>query len=60
MDGWLMILAVAVIGVVGGRLLYELNPSLWENAAARVKDDTLPDGAIDDYLEWVEAEEERQ
>jgi hypothetical protein len=49
-----MLLAIAVIGVVVGKLLYELNPSLWENAAARVEDDTPPDGAIDDYLEWVE------
>ena len=37
-----------MIGVVGGKLLYELNPSLWENAAAGVEDDTPPDGAIDD------------
>jgi hypothetical protein len=45
MNAWLMILAIAVIGVVIGKLLYELNPSLWENAAARVEDDTPPDGA---------------
>jgi len=45
MDAGLMLLAVAVIGVVGGRLLYELNPSLWENAAARVEDDAPLDGA---------------
>jgi hypothetical protein len=29
-----MILAIAVIGIVLGKLLYELNPSLWESAAA--------------------------
>jgi len=34
--------------VLGGRLLYELNPSFQENAAARIEDDTPPDGAIDD------------
>ena len=51
MDAWLMIIAIAVIGVVIGKLLYELNPSLWENAAARVEDDTPPDTAIDRYLE---------
>jgi len=50
-DAWPMILAIGVIGGVGGRLLYELNPSLWENAAVRVEDDTPRDGAIDDYLE---------
>ena len=58
MDAWLMILAIAVFGVILGKLLYELNPSLWENAAARVEDDTPPDGAIDDYLEWVDAQDE--
>ena len=58
MDAWLMILAIAVFGIVIGKLLYELNPSLWENAAARVEDDTPPDGAIDDYLEWVEEQEQ--
>jgi len=40
MDAWLMILAITAFGIVGGKLLYELNPSLWENAAARVEDDT--------------------
>jgi len=58
MNAWIMILTVAVIGIVGGKLLYELNPSLWENAAARVEDDTPPDGAIDDYLEWVKEQKE--
>ena len=58
MDAWLMILVIAAIGVVAGKLLHELNPSLWENAAARVEDDTPPDGAIDGYLEWVEDQEE--
>jgi hypothetical protein len=41
-----------------GKLLYELNPAAWKNAAARVVDDTPPDGAIDDYLEWVEQQDE--
>jgi hypothetical protein len=36
----------------------ELNPSLWGNAAARAEDDTPPDGAIEDYLEWVDRDEE--
>ncbi len=58
MDAWPTILIVAVIGIVVGKLLYELNPSLWENAAARFEDDTPPDGAIDDYLEWVDGEQE--
>jgi hypothetical protein len=53
MDAWLVILAIARIGVVIGRLLYELNPAAWKNAAERVEDDTPPDGAIDDYLDWV-------
>jgi len=58
MDAWIMIFAIATVGVVIGKLLYELNPSLWENAVARFEDDTPSDGAIDDYLEWVEREDE--
>ncbi|MFN2285197.1 MAG: hypothetical protein ACK2UQ_12305 [Anaerolineae bacterium] len=58
MDARLVILSIAVTAAVIGRLLYELNPSLWKNAAARVEDDTSPNGAIDDYLEWVEEREE--
>jgi hypothetical protein len=54
MDAWIMIFAIAVFGVVIGKLLYELNPVAWKSAAARVEDDTPSDGAIDDYLEWVE------
>jgi hypothetical protein len=49
MDAWLIIIAIAVIGVVIGKLLYELNPAVWKGAAARIEDDTPPDGAIDDY-----------
>ena len=37
MDAWIMIIAVAVAGVVIGKLLYELNPAAWKNAAARVE-----------------------
>ena len=58
MDAWFMILAIAVLGVIIGRLLYELNPAAWKNAAARVEDDTPPDGAIDDYLKWVDEQAE--
>jgi hypothetical protein len=54
MDAWIMILAIAVLGVVIGKLLYELNPAAWKSAAARFEDDTPPDGAIDDYREWVD------
>ena len=54
MDAWLMILVIAAFDIVIGKLLYELNPALWENAAARVEEYTPSDGAIDDYLEWVE------
>ena len=43
-----------VFGLVIGKLLYELNPAAWKSAAARVADDTPPDGAIDDYLELVD------
>jgi hypothetical protein len=58
MGVWLMIIMIAVIGIVVVKLLYELNPSLWGNAAARAEDDTPPDGAIEDYLEWVERDDE--
>jgi hypothetical protein len=58
MDAWFMIFAIAAIGVVIGKLLYELNPAAWKNAAASVEDDTPPDGAIDDHLEWVEEQDE--
>jgi hypothetical protein len=58
MDAWIMTLAIAVLGVIIGELLYELNPATWKNAAARVEDDTPSDGAIDDYLEWVEEQDE--
>jgi hypothetical protein len=51
MNAWLMILAIAVVGAVIGKLLYELNPAAWESATTRVEDDTLPNSAIDDYLE---------
>ena len=53
-----MILAIAVVGVVIGKLLYKLNPAAWKSAAARVEDDTPPDGAIDDYLKWVDEQAE--
>ena len=33
MDAWFMILVIAVIG----KLLYELNPAAWKNAAAWVE-----------------------
>ena len=33
------------------------NPAAWKNAAARVEDDTPPDGAIDNYLEWVDGQD---
>jgi len=56
MDAWLMMIATAVVGVVIGKLLYEVNPSVWKSAAARVEEDTPPDGAILDYFEWVKAE----
>jgi hypothetical protein len=48
-----MILAIIVVDIVGGKLLQEMGPSLWENAAARLEDDTSPAGVTDDYLEWV-------
>jgi hypothetical protein len=53
MDAWFMIFAIAVTGVVIGNLLYKLNPAAWKSAAARVEDGVPPDGAIDDYLDWV-------
>ena len=49
MDAWIMIFAIAVFGVVIGKLPYELNPAVWKGAAARIEDDTPPDGSIDDY-----------
>jgi hypothetical protein len=58
MDAWIMILAIAAIGIAGGTLLYKLNPAAWKSAAARVEDDTPPDGAIDDYLKWVDEQAE--
>jgi hypothetical protein len=58
MDAWIMILAIAVFATVIGKLLYELKPATWRSAAARTEDDTPPDGAIDDYLEWVEEQDE--
>jgi hypothetical protein len=57
-DAWLMIFAIAALGIVIGKLLYELNPAAWKSTAGRVEDDTPPDGAIDDYLEWVEEQDE--
>ena len=57
MDTWTTTPATAVIGVVIGKLLCELNPTVW-NAAARVEDETPPDGAIDDYLEWMSGQDE--
>jgi hypothetical protein len=48
METWLMNPAVALRGVVIGKLLYELTPAAWKKAAARVENDTAPDGAIDD------------
>jgi hypothetical protein len=58
MDAWLMIIAIVVIGVVIGKLPYELNPAVWKAAAASAEDDPPADGAIDDYLEWVEDQDE--
>jgi hypothetical protein len=49
MYAWIMIFTIAALGVVIGKLLYELDPLLWMNAAARVEDETPRDGAIDDY-----------
>jgi hypothetical protein len=58
MDAWIMIFTIAALGVVIGKLLYELDPSAWKSAATRAEDDTPPNAAIDDYLEWVEEQEE--
>jgi hypothetical protein len=49
MDAWFMISAVAVFDVVIGKLLYELDPSLCQNAAASGERDSPPDGAIDNH-----------
>jgi hypothetical protein len=57
-DAWIMIFAIAAFGVVIGKLLYELNPSLWKGAAASAEDDAPADGAIDDYLEWADDQED--
>ncbi len=40
MNAWIMLVAIAGIGVFIGELFYELDPSLGENSAARAKDDT--------------------